>query len=181
MTPGLSLDQLTRQILHYEDLAIEHAEHACKFKVEVGHRLIAAKALLPHGQFIPWSEKTFGWNRRHTLRHMILARNWSRVSHLPGDSSLRMALAAIADSTRRGAIAALLAGGAVAGTGTSGPDDDFDQRLIHFNNLWCKYIRLHFGCLPDDVNISQCKPYKGVLAVKEFGRAAAAGRKLFKE
>lgn len=98
MTPGPSLDQLTREIFHFEDQAIEHAESAVKFKAEIGKRLIAAKELLPHGHFMPWAEKQFGWSHRHVTNHMELARKWKRVSTLPEGASLRMALSAVAGS-----------------------------------------------------------------------------------
>lgn len=91
-----TLDRLTREIFHYEDQAVKHAANAVQFKAEIGQRLIEAKKLLPHGQFLTWAESTFRWNRRHIARHMLLAKHATRVSHLPADASLRMALAAIA-------------------------------------------------------------------------------------
>jgi hypothetical protein len=100
------LDRLTREILHYEDLAIEHAEHAVKFKAEIGTRLIAAKDLLPHGQFMNWAKERFGWDHSHVNRHMTLSRNWERVRTLPADASLRMALSAIAESKAAGEVSA---------------------------------------------------------------------------
>lgn len=66
-----------------------------KFKAEIGTRLIAAKDLLPHGQFMSWAKERFGWDHSHVNRHMTLARNWDRVRTLPGDASLRMAMQAI--------------------------------------------------------------------------------------
>lgn len=97
MTPAIipNIDQLTREILHFEDLATRCTEDAVKFKLEIGKRLIRAKAALPHGEFLPWAERHFHWSRRHVANHMALARNEQRVSQLPEDASLRMALEAI--------------------------------------------------------------------------------------
>lgn len=97
MTPSHNhLDQLTREILHYEDQAISHAGNAIRFKIEIGKRLNSAKEILPHGEFLSWAEKHFKWSPRHVQKHMKLARNAPAVSHLPPDCSLRMALQAIA-------------------------------------------------------------------------------------
>ena len=38
-----------------------------------------SKYMFPHGAFIPWAQKEFGWNHRHLERHMELARNTTRV------------------------------------------------------------------------------------------------------
>jgi hypothetical protein len=93
MTPDL--DRITREIHHFEDLSTEHAECAVRFKAEIGRRLVAAKDILPHGQFMPWVKKNFAWDHSHVTRHMTLARNYARVQTLPPDASLRMALEAI--------------------------------------------------------------------------------------
>lgn len=93
MTP--TLDQLTREILHYEDQARTNTESAIKFKIEIGNRLQSAKDLLPHGQFLPWAKERFQWSSRHCQKHMQLARNAPLVSHLPQDVGLKIALQAI--------------------------------------------------------------------------------------
>lgn len=90
-----TVERLTREILHYEDLAIEHAECAIRFRVEIGKRLNVAKTVLPHGQFLTWAESSFKMSRRHVQNHMLLARNAQRVASMPEDISLRMALEAV--------------------------------------------------------------------------------------
>lgn len=57
--------------------------------------------------------------------------------------------------------------------------DDFDDRVIRFNNLWNRFIRLHFGCGPDEIKVSECKPFNAVLAYREFSQAAREAQKLF--
>jgi hypothetical protein len=105
MATKSSNSSLTRQL---KDLAAEIREHereaqadfksALTHKIEIGNRLIQAKELLPHGEFLPWAEREFRWDERHIRRHMQLWRNRTRVSGLPPEASLRMALAAIKET-----------------------------------------------------------------------------------
>jgi len=64
-----------------------------ELKVQIGRRLIRAKEILPHGQFIPWAKSEFGWTQSNVRRHMELARNHSRVNDLAPTASLRTAAA----------------------------------------------------------------------------------------
>jgi hypothetical protein len=89
------LEKLAREISWYEDQARNTVMLALQYKLEVGRRLARAKGLLPHGMFLSWARVQFGWTPRHVQRHLKLAENASRVSHLPPGASLRMALAAI--------------------------------------------------------------------------------------
>lgn len=41
--------------------------------IEVGRELIAAKAELPHGEWLPWLEREFGWDERTARRYMQVA------------------------------------------------------------------------------------------------------------
>ncbi len=54
--------------------------------VDIGQELLAMKALLPHGQFLPWVE-SFGLERRTATNYMQVAAEfgaeWATVSHLP--------------------------------------------------------------------------------------------------
>lgn len=91
-----TIHQLTREIHHFDGQAIAHVESAVRFKVEIGKRLIQAKRILPHGQFMPWAKRQFSWDHSYVTRHMTLARNYALVHTLPEDASLWMALSAIA-------------------------------------------------------------------------------------
>lgn len=97
MTPKSvpNLDQIAREILHYEDLAIKYTEDSIKFRVEIGRRLQKAKDALPHGKFLPWVKRYFPHDRSYACKHMQLARNVERVKHLPPNAGIRMALQVI--------------------------------------------------------------------------------------
>ena len=70
--------------------AVEHAERC-------GRALNAIKAKLPHGEWGAWLGKNFDYSQRHAARYMTIASNWTRVSNLEGDGSIREALRMIAD------------------------------------------------------------------------------------
>ena len=70
--------------------AVEHAERC-------GRALNAIKAKLPHGEWGAWLGKNFDYSQRHAARYMSIASNWTRVSNLEGDGSIREALRMIAD------------------------------------------------------------------------------------
>ena len=70
--------------------AVEHAERC-------GRALNAIKAKLPHGEWGAWLGKNFDYSQRHATRYMTIASNWTRVSNLEGDGSIREALRMIAD------------------------------------------------------------------------------------
>ena len=103
MTPQIypsEVDRLTREIHILEAHATERATSAIEFKIQIGRRLNRAKEVLPFGTFLAWALEEFGWSRMHVARHMALARNVTRVGHLPPEASLRAALAAIAAAGR---------------------------------------------------------------------------------
>lgn len=89
------LEKLAGEIGWYEDQARNTVMLALQYKLEIGRRLARAKALLPHGKFLPWARDRFGWSPRHVQRHLLLAEHATRVLRLPPGASLRMALAAI--------------------------------------------------------------------------------------
>ena len=89
------LAKLAGEIGWYEEQTRRSVGLALQYKLEIGRRLARAKELLPHGEFLSWAQHEFGWTPRHVQNHMALALNAKRVSHLPADASLRMALAAI--------------------------------------------------------------------------------------
>jgi len=89
------IENITREIHVLESHAVERVQSAFELKLEIGKRLQRAKGLLPHGKFLPWARKEFGWSPRHVQRHMKISANATRVSHLRPDSTLRAALAAV--------------------------------------------------------------------------------------
>ena len=86
---------LAGEINWYEQESRKAVMLALQYKLEIGRRLMRAKKLLPHGKFRLWAQDQFGWTARHVQRHLILAENATHVSHLPADTSLRVALAFI--------------------------------------------------------------------------------------
>jgi hypothetical protein len=93
------LAQISSEITWYEEEARKSVGLALQYKLEIGRRLARAKALMTHGAFLPWAQIQFGWTPRHVQNHLTLAANAKRVSHLGPGASLRMALAAIKETT----------------------------------------------------------------------------------
>lgn len=89
------LARLAGEIGWYQEEARKTVMLALQYKLEIGRRLARAKSLLPHGKFLAWAQDEFGWTPRHIQRHLMLADNAPKVSGLPPETSLRMALAAI--------------------------------------------------------------------------------------
>lgn len=79
--------------------SLESAKTAATFAMEAGAALIEAKALMKHGQWLPWLKKHCGLSPRSAQGYMQLARagngeDAQRVAHLP----IREALKVIAES-----------------------------------------------------------------------------------
>ena len=91
------LEQISQRIKYQEQQAQGAAKLAIQHKLEIGRDLVKAKELLPHGEFGRWAEQEFGWTRQHIAKHIRLARNVTRGFHLTAETSLRMALLAIAE------------------------------------------------------------------------------------
>jgi len=89
------LAKLAGEIGWYEQQARKAVTLALQYKLEIGRRLVRAKSLIPHGEFLTWAHEEFGWTPRHIQRHLLLAANAARVSQMAPDTSLRMALVAI--------------------------------------------------------------------------------------
>lgn len=102
MIPNLpalgEIDEITREIHTLESHAMERAQNAIELKVAIGQRLIRAKEIMDHGEFGQWAKREFGWSRAWTARHMDLARNVKHALHLGPESSMRVALAALAEA-----------------------------------------------------------------------------------
>jgi hypothetical protein len=93
--PDNELRKLSGEISWYEEEARKSVSLALQYKLEVGRRLLRAKDLLPHGKFLSWAHKEFGWTPRHVQNHLVLAAHAKQVAKLAPGASLRMALAAI--------------------------------------------------------------------------------------
>ena len=89
--------KISGEIGWYEDQTRKTLRLALQYKLEIGRRLALAKQILPHGEFLPWAQREFGWTPRHVQKHLMLAANAACVSRLPAGSSLRMALVAIGE------------------------------------------------------------------------------------
>ena len=74
------------------------AEQAAAAAVEAGHRLIEAKALLPHGGWLPWLRDHAAISERSARRYMQLARSGLEIGHV-ADLGIAGATAAV---SRRG-------------------------------------------------------------------------------
>jgi hypothetical protein len=86
---------LAAEIKAHEVEAQQHAGTAIEHKIAIGKRLIEAKGILRHGEFLTWAKDEFGWSQPYLWKHMSLVRNHSRVNDLPPGASMRMALAAL--------------------------------------------------------------------------------------
>jgi hypothetical protein len=75
------------------------AEKALEHAAECGRRLIEAKALLPHGAWLPWLEANTEVVARQSQKYMRLAEGWEEIEKRTESSHLSIngALEAIAD------------------------------------------------------------------------------------
>ena len=55
------------------------AEKALEHAAECGRRLIEAKSLLPHGEWLPWLEANTEVVPRQSQKYMRLANNWEEI------------------------------------------------------------------------------------------------------
>jgi len=67
LTPAVPLPQRAQRIRDLVSVA-----RGCI--IEVGHELIAAKAELVHGEWLPWLDQEFGWSEAAAQRYMQVAR-----------------------------------------------------------------------------------------------------------
>lgn len=97
-----TIDRITREIIHYEDMARSRAGDAIRFKVLVGQRLTEAKDALPHGEFAPYLETHFRQSVQWARKHMALAKlaKGKSTFHLD-DEALRTAWATMMNPARQ--------------------------------------------------------------------------------
>lgn len=87
-----TLPILASKINELHERAQGYAKSAVQCAIDCGQRLIEAKAMLSHGEFLPWLEANCEVGERQARRYMKVAANRTRVSDF---SSLREALAAL--------------------------------------------------------------------------------------
>jgi hypothetical protein len=89
------LDELAVEIRHDIEAADHHWQSAVKHAIRAGEGLIAAKALVKHGEWLPWLAANFrGFSERSASNYMRLARNSNAVADLP---SIRQAVALLTE------------------------------------------------------------------------------------
>ena len=70
-------DLESREIIQQHTTEIKAlAKRTAQDIIEIGKRLIAVKALLPHGAFIAWLESEFGWHRATANRFIQVAQQF---------------------------------------------------------------------------------------------------------
>jgi hypothetical protein len=91
-------DHVPRNDAEMAEYAREIRELGREAVGQIGQRLIKAKALCRHGDWLPWLEREFGWGERTAQRYMAIARalasNASRLTDLDIDLSALHLLAA---------------------------------------------------------------------------------------
>jgi hypothetical protein len=88
------LDVLVEEIHEEVRLAEHHWNQALRHAITAGEKLIEAKTLVRHGEWLPWLEANFPGGRSTAQLYMQLARNAQRVGHL---ASVREAMAALTE------------------------------------------------------------------------------------
>ena len=77
LTPaeGRPIETITTEILHLK-------QQAGTAILEIGHRLIEAKKVLPHGEWLPWLENQVEFSERAAQNLMKLSREWTNPQAL---------------------------------------------------------------------------------------------------
>lgn len=70
------LDQLLVEIKREHEATARSMGDSLRHAREVGRKLIAVKAILAHGQFMPWVEEECGFSHSTANLYMKIARNW---------------------------------------------------------------------------------------------------------
>jgi hypothetical protein len=84
------LDALAQEIAEEIRLAERAWDDAVQHAIAAGEKLIEVKAIVRQGQWLPWLRANFEGSVRSAQRYMQVARDASRVAHLP---TLREAVA----------------------------------------------------------------------------------------
>ena len=77
LTPaeGRPIETITTEILHLK-------QQAGTAILEIGRRLIEAKKVLPHGEWLPWLENQVEFSERAAQNLMKLSREWTNPQAL---------------------------------------------------------------------------------------------------
>lgn len=94
------LDALADEARWHKEQAEHHHRRALYHFVEMGRRLLEAKARLKHGEFIPYVAAEIGISQDKADRMITLARNSAYVRNLSADTSVRGALDMIHEQKR---------------------------------------------------------------------------------
>ena len=73
------LRELAAKIDAEHSAAHGHARQALERAAECGRRLVEAKALVPHGQWLPWLEANTSVGARQSQKYMRLAEGWAEI------------------------------------------------------------------------------------------------------
>lgn len=96
MTTGSNrLAVLAAEIQDADGRVRRSAEEAAAAALDAGHRLIEAKALLPHGKWLPWLKDHAGISDRTARRYMQIAKSGMEIGHV-ADLGIRGAAQAAA-------------------------------------------------------------------------------------
>lgn len=92
------LEDLARQANEAHRNAVKAGQSMISYAMESGSYLLAAKEQCAHGEWLPWLAENFEGSQPQAFRYMKVAANYSHVNSLPPETSLRGALAAIAEA-----------------------------------------------------------------------------------
>ena len=72
----------------------------------IGEGLLRAKAVLPHGEYLPWAQGRFGFTTRHISNFTRTAEHWSEIKEQIGNGfPVWTALRLVGNSTNGGSVA----------------------------------------------------------------------------
>lgn len=94
---GMDAPSLASLANSEHELARKSGESMIEHAARAGEALVAAKAQVPHGEWLPWLEENFHASQQTASRYMMIASNYSRVSNLE-EPSLRKALSSISSN-----------------------------------------------------------------------------------
>ena len=93
--------QYATEINEAHQLALQHAASAVNYGVKVGTLLLEAKAVLPHGQWLPWLRANVVFSERTAQSYMRIAhKSPPEIRNGAADLSLRKALQNVAGPRR---------------------------------------------------------------------------------
>ena len=112
MNQVIVIDESTGEVITLEHIAIEAndlfalaegaAGSAVEYAQQCGDKLIQAKSMLKHGEWLPWLEANFKGSHKTSTKYMKIAANMNHGSTLPESErpeSIRQALKLLAETT----------------------------------------------------------------------------------